>query len=188
MSLLRRLQSVPTGLESLKRLMEYTSSQAIEATDQDWKADQEEAANCAPFDVDSLVDRVVRRWKSACIGYRAIADGPRQNRVANRSLAASLRAAEQAMVAVVSAALRVYTEGYTVRRMPELMKAIARCRWLAVLPVARRMAARDDLGRSASDIAALITLRAQFVDGRAVIDQSLASELPSPYATEVSGD
>jgi hypothetical protein len=43
------------------------------------------------------------------------------------------------------------------------------------------MSARDELGRSADEISFLLAVKAQFIDGRAVIDQSLASELPSPY-------
>jgi hypothetical protein len=44
----------------------------------------------------------------------------------------------------------------------------------SVMPFARRCAAKDDLKRSAEQIA-------EFIDGRAVIDQSLAAELPCPY-------
>jgi hypothetical protein len=165
--------------------MEYSTTQDLATTTQAWNADREEAINCAPYDMHSLVDRVLERWKSASIAYRAMAYG-QLNRATSRSLALALREAEQAIFAVVSAALPLYRDGYAPHRMPELGFALMRCRLLIVLPIAKRMAVRDDLGRSANEIASILVQKAQFIDGRAVIDQALASELPSPF--EASGD
>jgi len=162
--------------------MEHTAAQDLETTDQAWKADREEASHCAKFDVPSLVDRVLDRWKSASIGYRAMACAD-MDRAKSLCLARSLREAEQTLFAVVSAAFPLYREGYG-RRMNELVFALMRCRTLIVLPVAKRMAERDETGRSADEIARLLAEEAQFIGGRAVINQALAGELPSPYKTE----
>jgi len=167
--------------------MEHTAAQDLASTDQAWKADREEARRCAEFDVPSLVDRVLDRWKSASIGYRAMAYA-RMDRAKSLTLARSLREAEQTLSAVVSAAFPVYRvcrEGGD-RRMYHLMFALMRCRMLIVLPVAKRMAERDELGRSADDLAFLLAQEAEFIDGRAVINQALAGELPSPYKTEAA--
>ena len=161
--------------------MEHTDAQALATTDQAWKADREDALNCPAFDVPSLVDRVLDRWRLASIGYQALACAP-LDRAKSQSLACSLREAEQAIVAVVSALFR---EGY-VHRLDDLISALMRCRTLIVLPVARRMAERDEAGRSADDIASLLAKKAQFIDGRAVINQALASQLPSPYGSEAA--
>jgi hypothetical protein len=162
--------------------MEHIAAQDLETTDQAWKADREEACHCANFDVPSLVDRVLDRWKSASIGYRAMALAE-LDRAKSLSLARSLREAEQTLVAVASAAFPLFRESGD-RRMYKLMFALMRCRMLIVLPVARRMAEQDETGRSADEIAHLLAEEAQFIEGRAVINQALAAELPSPYKTE----
>jgi hypothetical protein len=164
--------------------MEHTTEQDLATTDQAWKADREKALECPHFDVQLLVDGVLDRWRSASIGYRAMAYA-QMDRAKNLNLARSLREAEQTLFAVVSAAFHSYREGYG-HRMDELTSALVRCRMLIVLPVARRMAERDEMGRSADDIASLLARKAQFIDGRAVINQALASELPSPYKTETA--
>jgi len=164
--------------------MEYTTAQDLATTEQAWKTDREKALDCPHFDMQSLVDGVLDRWRSASIGYRAMAYA-QMDRAKNLSLARSLREAEQTLFAVVSAAFPSYREGYG-HRMDELAVALMRCRMLIVLPVAKRMAARDEMGRSADDIASLLAREAQFIDGRAVINQALAGELPSPYKTEVA--
>jgi hypothetical protein len=163
--------------------MEYTATQALTATDEDWKTDREGALNSHSYDLQPLINRVLDRWKSASIGYRAMADA-QLDRARSLSLARSLRAAEQAILAVVSAAFPAIKNGYYVERMDDLMFALLKCRMLIVLPTARRMAERDEMGRSEDAIAFLLAREAQFVDGRAVIDQSLASEMPSPYKSE----
>ena len=101
--------------------------------------------------MQSLADDVLDRWKSASIGYRAIAYA-QMDRTKNLSLARSLREAEQTLSAVVSAAFPLYQEGYVVHRMDELVIALVHCRMLVVLPVAKRMAERDEMGRSADDL------------------------------------
>jgi hypothetical protein len=164
--------------------MEHTTAQDLVTTDQAWKADREKALDCAHFDIQSLVDSVLDRWTSASIGYRAMAYA-QMDRAKNLSLARSLREAEKALFAVVSAAFPLYREGYG-HRMDELAFALMRCRMLIALPVAKRMAERDEMGRSVNDIASLLARKAQFIDGRAVINQALASELPSPYKTEAA--
>lgn len=165
--------------------MEQTTTlEDIATTDRAWKADRTEAISCSEFDVQSLVDRVLDRWRSACIGYRAMAYA-QLDRAKSIILARSLREAEQTLFAVVTAAFPLYQAGYG-RRMEELFVAILRCRKLIVLPVAKRMAERDEMGRSENQIAHLLAQKAQFINGRAVIDQALASELPSPYKTEAA--
>jgi hypothetical protein len=163
--------------------MEYTTTQALTATDEDWKTDREEALNCDSFDLQALINRILDRWKSASIGYRAMANA-QFDRTRSLSLAKSLRAAEQALFAVVSAAFPAIKNGYYVERIDDLMFALLKCRMLIVLPTAKRMAERDEMGRSEEAIGFLLAREAQFIDGRAVIDQSLASEMPSPYRTE----
>jgi hypothetical protein len=165
--------------------MENITTQAIAIADEDWKADREEALNCPSFGLESLIDRVLDRWKSASIGYQALADA-QTDRARSLSLARSLRVAEQTIFAVVSAAFPAIREGYYVRRIDDLMFALLRCRMLIVLPTARRMAERDGMGRSAEAIAFLLAKEAQFIGGRAVINQALASEMPSPYKTEAA--
>ena len=103
------------------------------------------------------------------------------DRAKNLILARSLRAAEQALLAVVLRAIPLFADG---NGPFALIIALMRCRMLIVLPTARRMAAHDPEKRLVDDIAQFIVEKAQFIDGRAVIDQALASELPSPYADE----
>src|SRR5690242_7870606 len=103
--------------------MEYTTSQDLETTNQAWIADREEAIHCPAFDVQSLVDRVLDRWKSASIGYRAMAYA-QLDREKRRSLALSLREAEQAILAVVSTAFPLYQQGYTPHRAREMLNAL----------------------------------------------------------------
>jgi hypothetical protein len=162
--------------------MEHTALENIAIDDEAWIADREEAKNCPSFDVQSLIFRVLGRWKSAGIGYRAIANA-QVGSDQSRKLARSLREAEQALFAVATAAFPLLQQGI-VGRLEDLMFALLRCRMLIVLPLAKRMAEQDELKRSAEDIAYLIARDARFVDGRAVIDQALASELPSPFKPE----
>jgi hypothetical protein len=70
--------------------------------------------------------------------------------------------------------------------MRDLLFALMRCRMLIVLPAAKRMAEHDEMGRTADDIAVQLAHEAEFIGGRAVINQALASELPSPYKSEAA--
>jgi len=159
--------------------MEHTTEQEMATTDQAWKSLREEATTCPEYDVKSLVGTAMARWKSASIGYRAMAYA-QLNGNNTRILARSLREAEQSLGAVLALAFPVCRKNDD-RGVLELMGAHMRCQFYIALPVARRMAEQDDQGRSADEFAWFVAEKAPFLDGRPVIDQALASELSCPY-------
>lgn len=162
--------------------MEHTTEHYLATPDQTWKDLRNEAATCPSYDLLSLANRTLACWKSAVLGYRAMSYA-RLSREQNRSLARDLRDAEQAIVAVAMAVLAAQQEGHT-QQLYGLISAMRRCHFFIALPIAKRIADNDDQGRDADKIAWLLAQKAQFVDGRLVIDEALAADLPSPYKVE----
>ncbi|MDB5295612.1 MAG: hypothetical protein JWO31_1595 [Phycisphaerales bacterium] len=158
----------------------------MQATDQDFAAVRDEAGRTDPADADyrklteDLIARVTALWDRDRVYLASVVPGS-PDREAIRNAARTLRMVEQTLSAVLSRAGRSFAVGYTVAGTDKLQACLAEARELSVMPVARRMAAVDPDGRPAEQLAHFIVRNARFTQGRAVITEELAAELPDPY-------
>jgi len=161
--------------------MQHTATQDFEKIrDEAWKA---EPALKECWETEDLLQGLLKAWRQWRPYFEGIVPG-KVSREEARTAASDLRLAEQAFLATLWFVARSMKEGYPVQGSGDLEAALREVRSLIVRPMARRMAARDPEKRSAEQITEIILRRARFVDGRPVITEGLAAELPCPFDPE----
>jgi hypothetical protein len=133
--------------------------------------------------IESLISRVGRLWDSDGPYFSSVVPGSVAREDA-RDIASVLRAAEHAMSVIVQRAMTSVTKGYTVDGLDRLIACLNEVRSLIVRPMARRMSERDPQGRTPDQITQLLMRRVRFQDGRAIISEDVAAELPCPFDAE----
>ena len=200
MSLYRLYRSAPVqGLRDDRRLftmrrrgdiveyirpMHATRQQFQEINEEAWKHHHADAMECRT--IEGLISRIARLWDSDGPYFAGVVPGS-IGREDARHVASVLRAAEQAMSATVHRAMRSVAKGYTVEGLSRLLACLHEVRSLIVRPMARRMSERDPEGRSPDQIIQLLMQRVRFQDGRAIISEDVAAELPCPFDPEQTG-
>jgi len=161
--------------------MHATWQQFQEISEEAWKHNHAEAMECRM--IESLISRVDRLWDADGPYFSSVVPGavPRENA---RNIASVLRAAEQAMSAIVQRAMKSVAKGYTVDGLDRLIACLNEVRSLIIRTMARRMSERDPEGRTPDQINQILMRQVRFQDGRAVISEDVAAELPCPFDPE----
>lgn len=161
--------------------MDATAEQFRAIRDEAWKRSHLDAMECRAC--EDLIARVQNLWDKDRTYFSSAVPGC-HDRETTRAIASALRSAETAMTVVIQRALASVARGYSVDGLNGLLAILQEARLLLAMPISRRFAERDPDGRSASEFASLLVHRARFQDGRPVITQELAAELPCPYEPE----
>ena len=163
--------------------MRATSQQFQEILDEPWKVDHANAEECSRC--EDRIARIQALW-NADRPYFASAVTGSNNRGETRRIASVVRMAERTMTEALVRATKFVSEGYTVKGTDGLLACLFEVRYQLVLPLARIIAARDPDGRTPEQIAQFLLRRVRFVEGRPVITEEVAAELPCPFEPEES--
>jgi hypothetical protein len=163
--------------------MRATCQQFQEILDEPWKADHADAEECGRC--EDQIARIQALW-NADRPFFASAVPSANNREETRRIASVLRTAERTMTEALVRATQLVKAGYTVKDADALLACLAEVRYQIVLPLARMIAARDPDGRTPEQIAQFLLRRVRFLDGRPVITEDVAAELPCPFEPEES--
>lgn len=158
-----------------------TQQQFREILDDAWKCDYADAAEC--HHCEQLIARIQNLWDRDHQFFASAIPSP-QNREEAREVAKVLRMAERAMTMILKVAAKSVAKGYMVNGLDWLIPSIYEARKLIVLPIARRMAARDIEGRDPHKIAHQLVSEVRFEDGRAIITEKMAEGFPNPFEAE----
>jgi hypothetical protein len=161
--------------------MHATWKQFQEINEEAWKHNHADAMECRT--IEALIDRVGKLWDSDGPYFASVVPGSVAREDA-RHIASVLRAAEQAMSTILQRAMKSLSKGYTVDGLERLIACLNEVRSLIVRPMARRMSERDPEGRTPEQIIQLLMRRVRFQDGRPVISEDVAAELPCPFDPE----
>jgi len=161
--------------------MRATSQQFQQILDEPWKVDHANAEECGRC--EDRIARIQALW-NADRPYFASAVPGSNNREETRRIASVLRTAERTMTEALVRATEFVREGYTVTGVEGLLACLMEVRYQIVLPLARMIAARDPDRRTPEQIAQLLLQRVRFVEGRPVITEEVAAELPCPFEPE----
>jgi hypothetical protein len=157
--------------------MNATTEQFEAIRDEAWK---QEHADAMCTGAEALIARVLAMWREDAMVFAAELvkhDFLKMDRETLRLL----RVAEQAMGAVFVRAAASVSKGYSVAGLSELFGTLLEARNYLLTPLAARLSRHDPERRSRQHFVQYLAPRVRFEDGRPVISDELAKELPCPY-------
>jgi hypothetical protein len=130
--------------------------------------------------VEELVSKALELWREDAMVFAAELvkhDFLKMDREPLRIL----RVAEQALAAVLLRAANSLSKGYSVSGFNDLLRVLLEARNYLLTPLAARLAKHDPEHHSRQHFMQFLAPRVRFEDGRPVISDDLAKELPCPY-------
>jgi hypothetical protein len=158
--------------------MNATTEQFEAIRDEAWKLEHVDAMECSG--AEELIGRVLGMWREDAMTFAAELAKHNFLKVEREPLHL-LRVAEQALAAVVRRAAASVSKGYSVAGLNDLLVALLEARNYLLTPLAARLSRHDPEGRPRQHFVEYLAPRVRFVDGRPVISDELAKELPCPY-------